>query len=160
MSKTLTLRTGAETAPAIRKKGRGWEISESRLDALHERAREMRRSPTPAHAALAGALAGEALGKFRPKAYAVIGSAIVNFACLPLKLVVMIDEGDVAPEIEHRRDRSLEEVGIKVVRFPAGDVLYDPAAAGQATVAAMKSRYDELRAARPARPRAPRSYQK
>ena len=44
--KTLTLfdlsATSAE-APALKKKGRGWEISDSRLDALDEQAREMRR---------------------------------------------------------------------------------------------------------------------
>ena len=48
--KTLQLRDPSETAdaaPAIKKKGRGWEISEKRLDALHDRAREMRRHSSP-----------------------------------------------------------------------------------------------------------------
>ena len=41
--KTLQLRDPSETveAPALKKKGRGWEISEKRLDALHDRAREI-----------------------------------------------------------------------------------------------------------------------
>ena len=49
--KTLQLRDPAEaadTAPALKKKGRGWEISEKRLDALHEQAREMRRHSSAA----------------------------------------------------------------------------------------------------------------
>ena len=53
--KTLSV-APSDGTPAIRKKGRGWEISEKRLDALHERAREMRRNPTPAQDALAAAL--------------------------------------------------------------------------------------------------------
>jgi len=39
MKKTLTLREAAEGQPTVKKKGRGWEISDKRLDALHERAR-------------------------------------------------------------------------------------------------------------------------
>jgi len=54
--KTLQLRSSDDsesTAPAVKRKGRGWEISEKRLDALHDRAREMRRHASPAHKALA-----------------------------------------------------------------------------------------------------------
>ena len=54
--KTLQLRDPSDTAdaaPAIKKKGRGWEISEKRLDALHDRAREVRRDSSEAHKALA-----------------------------------------------------------------------------------------------------------
>ena len=154
MKKTLTVRPveEREEAPKLQRKGRGWEIAESRLDAIYELSRGMRRNPSPAHVALTAELASEDLGKLKPKAFTVIGSAIANFACLPLKLVVMIEEDDVAPEIEHRRDKSLTEVGIKVVRFPAAEVLADPAGVGRATVAAMKARYDEQRAEkRPAR---------
>lgn len=160
MKKTLTLRPASERedAPRLQKKGRGWNIAESRLDAIHETARERRRNPSPAQAALAAELAQEDLGKYKPKAFTVIGSAIANFACLPLKLVVLIDEGGVPAEIEHRRDKSLTEVGIQVVRYTAEEVLADPAGIARATVAAMKARYEELRAqSRPARP-ASRSY--
>ena len=47
--KTLQLRDpseGADAAPVLKKKGRGWEISEKRLDAIHERARYLRRHST------------------------------------------------------------------------------------------------------------------
>ena len=48
--KTLALNPEAATAeaPALKKKGRGWEISDKRLDALHEQAREMRRAASSA----------------------------------------------------------------------------------------------------------------
>ena len=41
--KTLALNPDAasDSAPALKKKGRGWEISEKRLDALHEEPREL-----------------------------------------------------------------------------------------------------------------------
>lgn len=154
MKKTLSLRPASERAdaPKLQKKGRGWNIAESRLDAIHEMARELRRNPSPAQVALTEELAKEDLGQYKPKAFTVIGSAIANFGCLPLKMVVMIDEGDVSAEIEHRRDKSLTEVGIKVIRYTAEEVLADPEGAGRATVAAMKARYEELRAySRPAR---------
>ncbi len=48
----------ADAAPAIKKKGRGWEISEKRLDVLHEQARELRRHSFEAHKALAISLGG------------------------------------------------------------------------------------------------------
>ena len=59
--KTLQLRDpseSADAAPALKKKGRGWEISERRLDALHSQARELRRHSSPAHKALAISLEG------------------------------------------------------------------------------------------------------
>ncbi len=159
MKKTLTLRPVGERAeaPKIQKKGRGWAISGSRLDAIHDMAREMRREPDEAHLALSDELAKEDLGKYKFKRYAVIGSAIVDFASQPLKLVIALDRGE-APEIERRRDASLAEVGIKVIRYDAAEVLGDPEGACAAVLREMKARYDELRAAsRPSRPSYSRS---
>ena len=122
--KTLHLRSPSEqpAAPAIKKKGRGWEISEKRLDALHERARDMRRHPTPAHRALADRFATGNLGRYTFKRHAVIGSAIVDFGCHNLGMAIAIDEDDGSP-IDSRRDKSLEAVGIRVMRIKASDVL-------------------------------------
>lgn len=147
MKKTLTIRPVGERAdaPKIQKKGRGWAISGSRLDAIHDRARQLRREPDEAHLALAAELAKEDLGKYKFKRHAVIGSALVDFACQPLKLVVAIERGD-APEIERRRDASLAEVGLKVLRYDAAEVLSDPEGACAAVLREMKARYDELRA--------------
>ena len=121
--KTLQLRDPSEqTAPTIKKKGRGWEISEKRLDALHERARDMRRHPTPAHQVLADKFATGNLGKYSFKRQAVIGSAIVDFGCHNLGMAIAIDEDDGSP-IDMRRDKSLEAVGIRVMRIKASDIL-------------------------------------
>jgi very-short-patch-repair endonuclease len=148
MRKTLSVRPEAEraAAPKLQKRGRGWNIAESRLDTLHETAREMRREPTEAQTKLHEALIKAELGKYRFKRQTVIGSAIVDFACQPLKVVVEIDEPDANPEIDRHRDRSLAEVGIKVLRFPAADVLADADAVTAAIVAEMKARWHEQRA--------------
>jgi very-short-patch-repair endonuclease len=158
MRKTLSVLPEAERtdAPTLQKKGRGWNIAESRLDTLHETAREMRRAPTEAQAKLAEALIAANLGKYRFRRQVVIGSAIVDFACQPLKVAVEIDEPDANAELDRRRDRSLAEVGIKVLRFPASEVCENAGAVVEAIVAEMKFRYDEQRAKRPAR----RTYQR
>lgn len=146
MKKTLSIRTPGldAAAPAIKKKGRGWEISEKRLDALHERAREMRRNPTPAQDALAAALGEAETGGYSFKRQAVIGSAIVDFACKPLMLVIELD-GDEDAVFAADRDRSLGEVGYRVERLAAAHVLADPAAAGAEVVAVMRERWHERR---------------
>jgi very-short-patch-repair endonuclease len=151
MKKTLTLRPPEERTetPVLQKKGRGWNIAESRLDTLHETARELRRNPTPAQALLGDALTAVELGKYRLRRQVVIGSAIVDFACQPLKLVVGIDEPDANPELNRRRDRSLEQVGIKVLRISARSVLDDVDSVVAGIVAEMKARWAAQRA-RPA----------
>ena len=162
MRKTLTVRAAEDQpdAPTLQRKGRGWAISESRLDTLHDNAREMRRNPTEAQSALAAALMRAELGKYRFRRQVVIGSAIVDFACQPLRVVVQIDDeakGD--PALDRRRDKSLEAVGMKVLRYPAADVLADADAMAAVIFGEMKKSYDERRA----RPRpgtgARRSYQ-
>ena len=141
---TLSLRPTEDSAPAIKKKGRGWEISEKRLDALHERAREMRRNPTPAQSALAAALGEVETGGYKFQRQAVIGSAIVDFACKPLMLVIELD-GDEDAAFAADRDRSLTEVGYRVERIAADTVLADPAAAATHVSTAMRERYFERR---------------
>ena len=78
--KTLALNPEAasDTAPALNKKGRGWKISDKRLDELHDRARDMRRHASPAHKALAAKFATANFGRYTFKRFAVVGSAIVD----------------------------------------------------------------------------------
>ncbi|TIX49109.1 endonuclease domain-containing protein [Alteraurantiacibacter aquimixticola] len=123
--KTLKLpeASGDAEAPALKKKGRGWEISEKRLDVLHEQAREMRRHPSEAHKALADRFAKAALGPYTFKRHAVVGSAIVDFNCHVLGMAIAIDEEGDDPAITRRRDKSLESVGIRVMRIKAADIL-------------------------------------
>lgn len=125
--KTLTFAPRADDdagAPAIRKKGRGWEISEKRLDAIHERARYLRRHSSDAHKALADRFSKADFGRHSFKRHAVVGSAIVDFNCNSLGLAVVIDES-ADGVLEARRDKSLEAVGMRVVHVKAEDILAD-----------------------------------
>ncbi|HET9628767.1 MAG TPA: DUF559 domain-containing protein [Novosphingobium sp.] len=144
MKKTLTLREPSGDVPTVKKKGRGWEISAKRLDALHERAREMRRNPTPAQEGLAQALTQVEMGGFAFKRQAVIGSAIVDFACKDLMLVIEL-AGDEDAVFAATRDRSLTEVGYRVERIAADAVLADPAGAAVHVSAVMRDRWHERR---------------
>jgi very-short-patch-repair endonuclease len=144
--KTLKILAGDEArAPVVKKKGRGWEISDKRLDALHDRARDMRRHPTPAHAALAERFAKADLGKYKFTRQAVIGSAIVDFGCPMLGMAVSIDEEGVDPAIAMRRDKSLEAVGIRVMRVRAADVLENIEPVLARITAGMKMRMGDKR---------------
>lgn len=146
--KTLTVRPLDEReAPELQKRGRGWAISDKRLDAIHDQARRNKMEPTPAQTALHEKLTEANLGKFKFTRQQVIGSAIVDFACNPLKVAVSIDEGG-DPALIMRRDKSLEAVGVKLLRFPATRVLEEPDAVTAEIVAAMKERYDERGRAR------------
>jgi len=146
--KTLTVRPlDDREAPALQKRGRGWAISEKRLDAIHDQARRNRMEPTEAQKVLAAKLAEQELGKFKLTRQQVIGSAIVDFACNPLRIAVSIDEGG-DPALVARRDKSLESVGVRVLRFPAESVLADADAVVAEILAAMKQSYDERGRAR------------
>ncbi len=148
--KTLQLRSPDETAdaaPVIKKKGRGWEISDKRLDALHDIARDMRRHSTPAHKELAARFAKADLGKWKFTRHAVIGSAIVDFGCPGLGMAIMLDEEGADPAISKRRDKSLESVGIRVMRIKATDVLENMDAVLARITAGMRMRISDKKTA-------------
>lgn len=123
--KTLKLPDPSEAteAPALKKKGRGWEISEKRLDALHEQAREMRRHSSEAHKLLAERFAKADLGRHKFTRHMVIGSAIVDFGCHSLGMAIDIDEEGENEALAKRRDKSLNAVGIRVMRIRAQDII-------------------------------------
>ena len=147
--KTLKLSdTPATDAPNLKKKGRGWEISEKRLDALHDRAREMRRFASPAHKALAERFANADLGRYTFKRFAVVGSAIVDFNCHNLGMAIMIDEEGADETLAKRRDKSLEEVNIRVMRIKAKDILENMDAVLERITAGMRMRIGDKRDAR------------
>ncbi|WP_338467173.1 DUF559 domain-containing protein [Novosphingobium sp. ZN18A2] len=150
--KTLSTRAPSDDAPSgLKKKGRGWQIDEKRLDVLHDRAREMRRHPTEAQAALNKALGEVDTGGYTFRRQDVIGSAIVDFACKPLMLVVELD-GDEDAAYAPTRDKSLAEVGYQVLRLPAAEVLADPEGAAAHIRDAMEARWHERRARQNTRP--------
>ena len=146
--KTLGLKETSETEPTLNKKGRGWKISDKRLDELHDRAREMRRFASPANKALAAKFAGADLGRYTFKRFAVVGSAIVDFNCHNLGMAIMIDEEDADEKLAKRRDKSLEAVGIRVKRIKAGDILENMDAVLQRITAGMRMRIADKQQAR------------
>ncbi|MBD2843159.1 GNAT family N-acetyltransferase [Erythrobacter sp. KMU-140] len=123
--KTLGLKDTSNTEPNLNKKGRGWKISDARLDELHSQARERRRFSSEAHKALAKRFAEANLGRHTFKRHAVVGSAIVDFNCHSLGMAVDIFEDGDNEQLASRRDKSLEAVGIKVMRIRASDILED-----------------------------------
>ena len=147
--KTLALNPEAAVAdaPALKKKGRGWEISDKRLDALHEQARELRRHSSEAHKALAAKFTAADLGRYTFKRHAVVGSAIVDFNCHNLGLALAIDEEGQNDALAKRRDKSLESVGIKVMRIAASDILTDIDAVLKQLTQVMRDRIEERKAA-------------
>jgi len=123
--KTLKLRSPSaeDAAPVLKRRGRGWEISEKRLDTLHERARDMRRHSSAAHKALAERFTKADLGRYSFTRHAVVGSAIVDFCCHNLGMAIDIDEEGEDETLARRRDKSLESVGVRVMRIKAADIL-------------------------------------
>ncbi|MEM1195348.1 MAG: DUF559 domain-containing protein [Pseudomonadota bacterium] len=146
--KTLGLKGTGDAPPALNKKGRGWKISEKRLDALHDRAREMRRFASPANKALAAKFADADLGRYTFKRFAVVGSAIVDFNCHNLGMAIMIDEAGADEALSKRRDKSLEAVGIRVMRINAGDILEDMDSVLQRITLGMRERIADKQQAR------------
>lgn len=124
--KTLKLKDPSENdgESGLNKRGRGWEISSKRLDGLHDRAREMRRHSSEAHKALAKRFSEADLGHYAFKRFPVIGSAIVDFGCHNIGMAITIIDGEVTA-LDKRRDASLKEVGIRIMRIKAEDILDD-----------------------------------
>ena len=150
MTDRKTLKLGEATeAPALKKRGRGWEISDKRLDNLHDRARHLRRHSSEAHKALAERFAKADLGRYKFTRHAVVGSAIVDFNCHNLGMAIDIDEEGEDETLARRRDKSLESVGVRVMRIKAGDVLENIDEVLQRITAGMRLRIaDKKEAAR------------
>lgn len=146
--KTLGLKDTDEAPSNLTKKGRGWKISDKRLDALHDRAREMKRFASPANKALAEKFATANFGRYTFKRFAVVGSAIVDFNCHNLGMAIMIDETDQDDALAKRRDKSLESVGIRVMRIKAEHILENMDAVLERITLGMRSRIEDKRRAR------------
>lgn len=104
---------------------RAWKISRERADNLRDYARDMRRNPTPAQEALWDKLRDKKLCAFTFTRQVVMGSSIVDFACKTRWIVVEISEEGDDETLTALSDRKLTEVGVRVLRFPAAQVLHD-----------------------------------
>jgi leucyl-tRNA synthetase len=123
--KTLSLGNVAERAEgrSAAETARAWNVSAKRAEALKQQARDMRRNPTPAQAALWERLKDKQCG-FTFNREVVMGSAIVDFAAKTRWLVVETGgEGEVDGTLASLSDRKLRDVGVRVLRFSDTDVL-------------------------------------
>lgn len=107
----------------------------------------MRRHSTPAHKALAERFAKADMGRYTFKRHAVVGSAIVDFNCHNLGMAIIIDEEGQDEALSKRRDKSLESVGIRVMRIAASDILDNMDAVLQRITLGMRSRIADKREA-------------
>lgn len=90
-----------------------------------DRARRLRRDMTDAERALWRALRGRQIDGFRFRRQHPIGSHIVDFVCLDVRLVVEVDGAQHAEQIraDAARTECLMERGYRVVRYWSHDVL-------------------------------------
>jgi Uncharacterized protein conserved in bacteria len=128
-----------------------FNLTGPRLDKLKERAREQRRHPTEAQKALWTELSGSRLGGVRFTRQAVVGSAIVDFACPSRWIVVQLSPDGANAEVDALQDKKLADVGVRVLRFAEAEVLADIDAAMKTITAEINQPFDK-RAARRGQP--------
>lgn len=143
MKKTLTLRP-ADPAKTVAAPGKR-AISSSRLDRIHDLAREQRRFPTDAETALAEALAA-AFPTLLFKRKAVAGSVIADFQCRQRPIAIMLG-GD--PALAERADRQLADQKLTVLRFEPEAVLADVESVVEQVRAAVTALTRPVRSPRP-----------
>jgi very-short-patch-repair endonuclease len=88
------------------------------------RARDMRRSPTPAEKILWGVLRNRQIEGCKFVRQYPITPYIVDFCCREKKLIIEVDGGiHIEQEMyDHVRDLELKELGYQIIRFTNDDV--------------------------------------
>lgn len=96
----------------------------------HQRARELRKSLTPAEQILWEVLKNRQLEGYKFRRQHPIYRYIADFYCHELRLVVELDGGvhDEVDQQEHdsNRDLVISEFGIQILRFKNEEVMLDP----------------------------------
>lgn len=89
------------------------------------KARELRRNQTDAEAALWKRLRGRGLGRYKFRRQVPVGPYVADFLCKEAMLIVEIDGGQHAEQVEYDRFREefLRTHGYQVVRFWNNEVL-------------------------------------
>jgi very-short-patch-repair endonuclease len=103
-----------------------WSTRERSWRVLKPLSRGMRRECTPAEASLWQRLRHDRLGvRFRRQF--VIGQFIADFYCPQRRLVIEVDGGVHADrlDIDRERDRVLQSLGLRVLRFHNDEILQD-----------------------------------
>ncbi|HEX9843881.1 MAG TPA: endonuclease domain-containing protein [bacterium] len=108
---------------------RKWRTPKTLWARLKPAARTMRRDATPAEAALWTHLSGGKAGGLSFRRQHPLGRFVVDFYCAQRRLVIEVD-GAAHEGMEDRdrlRERALEAMGLRVLRFTNDEVLADPA---------------------------------
>ena len=97
---------------------------------LTPRARSLRRSGGLAEQRVWARLRGGAVDGWKVRRQHAIGPYVVDFACMPLWLVIEIDGGvhdkDEAVLNDHHRQQAIEALGWTVIRFTNEQALGEP----------------------------------
>jgi very-short-patch-repair endonuclease len=100
------------------------------FSSLTPRARELRHSDTLAEKLAWRLLRNRRLLHYKFRRQVPLGSAIADFCCFSLRLVIELDGAGHAHNSQTKRDRQrdqeLEKEGYRVLRFPNGIVLKAP----------------------------------
>jgi len=105
-----------------------WRISPSLWEKLKPLAHEKRNKPTEAEKALWKHLRNRQLQNYIFRRQHNIGQFIVDFYCYKARLVIEVD-GEIhqyKPEEDKIRQEFLENLKLRVLRFPNSDVLSKP----------------------------------
>jgi len=104
----------------------------------------MRVNPTDAEARLWDRLRRKQIGGVRFRRQYPLGPYIVDFVCLPARLIVEVDGGqhDLQSEADGIRTRWLEAQGHRVIRFWNNDVLSNTDGVVERILVALRPRLD------------------
>jgi very-short-patch-repair endonuclease len=138
---------GISTASSAKQRG-GFALTGARYEKLKERARDQRRSPTPAQAALWAQLSGSKLGGVKFTRQFVLGSALVDFACPSRWIAIAISPEGANPQVDELQDKKLTDVGVRVLRFAEAQVLEDIETVVKAIGAEVNNPFDKRTARR------------
>ena len=96
-------------------------------DLQHKRARELRKNSTKAESVLWQALRNRRLKGLKFRRQHPIGHYIVDFCCPEKKVIIELDGGYhlYTYEKDQKRQRELESLGYRVLRFWNEDILED-----------------------------------
>ena len=98
---------------------------------LTPRSRGLRQNGGLAEDRIWARLRGGAIDGWKVRRQHPVGRFIVDFACVPLRLVIEIDGGvherDDVVLNDHHRQQEIEALGWTVIRFTNADALTDPA---------------------------------
>lgn len=95
------------------------------MDTTHAQARALRKSQTDAEAVLWSRLRNRQMAERKFRRQVPLLSYVVDFASFDAKIVIELDGGQHAEQLEadEKRIRALEATGFLVLRFWNGDVL-------------------------------------